>query len=52
MPQVFVIVLPLSGIGAALFAINKLFTDSELVVMMASGLSPLGLSRRWRCLAR
>lgn len=45
MPQVFVIVLPLSGIGAALFAINKLFTDSELVVMMASGLSPLGLLR-------
>jgi lipopolysaccharide export system permease protein len=45
MPQVLVIVLPLSGIGAALFAINKLYGESELVVMMAAGLGPLGLLR-------
>lgn len=45
LPQVFVIVLPLSGIGAALYAINKLYTDSELIVMMTAGLSPLGLMR-------
>lgn len=45
LPQVFVIVLPLSGIGAALYAINKLYSDSELVVMMTAGLSPLGLLR-------
>ncbi|PZQ50326.1 MAG: hypothetical protein DI556_07130 [Rhodovulum sulfidophilum] len=45
MPQVLVIVLPLSGIGAALFAINKLYGESELVVMMAAGLGPLGLMR-------
>jgi lipopolysaccharide export system permease protein len=45
MPQVLVIVLPLSAIGAALFAINKLYGESELVVMMASGLGPLGLMR-------
>ena len=45
LPQVFVIVLPLSGIGAALYAINKLYTDSELIVMMTAGLSPLGLLR-------
>lgn len=45
LPQVFVIVLPLSGIGAALYALNKLYTDSELVVMMAAGHGPAQLLR-------
>jgi lipopolysaccharide export system permease protein len=45
LPQVFVIVLPLAGIGAALFALNKLYTDSELTVMMSAGLGPVGLLR-------
>lgn len=45
MPQVFVIVLPLSAMGAALFAINRLYGESELVVMMSAGLGPLGLLR-------
>jgi lipopolysaccharide export system permease protein len=45
LPQVFVIVLPLSGIGAALYALNKLYGDSELVVMMGSGLSPAAMLR-------
>lgn len=45
LPQVFVIVLPLAGIGAALYALNKLYTDSELVVMMVSGLGPLAMLR-------
>jgi len=45
LPQVLVIVLPLSGMGAALYALNKLYTDSELIVMMASGLGPAGLLR-------
>ena len=45
LPQVFVIVLPLSGIGASLYTLNKLYSDSELVVMMASGMGPLGLLR-------
>ena len=45
LPQVFVIVLPLSGIGAALYTINKLYSDCELIVMMAAGLSPFGLMR-------
>lgn len=43
LPQVFVIVLPLSGIGAALYALNKMYTDSELVVMMSAGHGPLKL---------
>ncbi len=45
LPQVFVIVLPLSAMGAALYTINKLYTDSELVVMMGAGLGPVGLLR-------
>jgi lipopolysaccharide export system permease protein len=45
LPQVFVIVLPLSAIGAALYALNKLYSDSELVVMMAAGLGPAALLR-------
>lgn len=45
LPQVFVIVLPLSGIGAALYALNRLYSDSELVVMMAAGLGPAALLR-------
>ena len=40
LPQVFVIVLPLSGMGAALYALNRLHTDSELVVMMGAGYGP------------
>ena len=45
LPQVFVIVLPLAGIGAALYALNKLYTDSELIVMMGAGLGPAEMLR-------
>ena len=45
LPQVFVIVLPLAGIGAALYALNRLYSDSELVVMMAAGMGPGALLR-------
>ena len=45
LPQVFVIVLPLAGIGAALYALNRLYTDSELIVMMGAGLGPAAMLR-------
>ncbi len=45
LPQVFVIVLPISGMGAALYALNRLYSDSELVVMMSAGVSPADLLR-------
>lgn len=45
LPQVFVIVLPLAGIAAALYALNRLYTDSELIVMMGSGLGPVAMLR-------
>ena len=45
LPQVFVIVLPLSAMGAALYTLNKLYSDSELIVMMGAGLGPAGLLR-------
>ena len=37
LPQVMVIVLPLSALGAALYALNKLYSDSELVVKQMNG---------------
>lgn len=45
LPQVFMIVLPLAGLGAALFTVNKLYGDAELVVMMAAGTGPMDLMR-------
>ena len=45
LPQVFVIVLPLAGIGAALYAFNRLYSETELVVMMAAGMGPGALLR-------
>jgi lipopolysaccharide export system permease protein len=45
LPQVLVIVLPLAGIGATLYAVNRLYVESELVVMLATGVSPLALLR-------
>lgn len=45
LPQVLVIVLPLSGIGAALYALNRLYGESELVAMMAAGVGPPALLR-------
>jgi lipopolysaccharide export system permease protein len=45
LPQVMVIVLPLAGLGAALHALNKLYTDSELIVMMGAGLGPAAMLR-------
>jgi lipopolysaccharide export system permease protein len=45
LPQVFVVVLPLAGLGAALYTVNKLYAEAELIVMMASGSAPWDLMR-------
>jgi lipopolysaccharide export system permease protein len=45
LPQVFVVVLPLAGLGATLYTINKLYGEAELIVMMASGSSFADLVR-------
>jgi lipopolysaccharide export system permease protein len=45
LPQVFVVVLPLAGLGAALYTINKLYAEAELIVMMAAGSSPWDVMR-------
>ncbi|QPH53905.1 LPS export ABC transporter permease LptF [Pontivivens ytuae] len=45
LPSVMTIVLPISAFAASLFAINRLLTESELVVMMSAGRSPLSLAR-------
>lgn len=45
LPQVFVVVLPLAGLGATLYAINKLYGEAELIVMMAVGSGPAAILR-------
>lgn len=41
LPRVLVIVVPIAAFSAALYTINRLYADSELVVMLATGQSPL-----------
>src|SRR5437764_3966127 len=45
LPRFFDIVLPIGAFIAVLFIFNRLTSESELVVMRASGLSPLALAR-------
>lgn len=45
LPQVLVIVIPLAAIGGALYTLNRLYGESELVVMMSAGVGPLALMR-------
>ncbi|MXU65713.1 LptF/LptG family permease [Oceanomicrobium pacificus] len=45
LPRVILQVLPVSAFAAALYTINKLYGESELVVMLGSGLSPWALLR-------
>lgn len=45
LPMVLSIVLPISLFAAVLYTINRLFSDSEIVVMMATGLSGLSITR-------
>ncbi len=45
LPMVLSIVLPVSVFAAVLYAINRLFTDSEITVMLAAGLSTTALLR-------
>jgi lipopolysaccharide export system permease protein len=45
LPMVLSIVLPVSLFAAVLYTINRLFGDSEIVVMMAAGLSATAILR-------
>ena len=45
LPMVLSIVLPVALFAAVLFAINRMFGDSEVVVMLAAGLSAASLLR-------
>ena len=45
LPNVVRLVLPVSGFAATVYAINRLTSDSELVVAQAMGLSPFRLAR-------
>lgn len=45
LPTVLSIVLPVAAFAATLYAVNRLFGDSEIVVMFASGMSGISLLR-------
>lgn len=45
MPRVMGLVLPLAAFGAALYTINRLFAESEIVAMIAAGMSGVALAR-------
>lgn len=45
LPMVLSIVLPISVFAAVLYAVNRLFGDSEIVVMLAAGLSGTSILR-------
>jgi lipopolysaccharide export system permease protein len=44
LPSLLVIIVPIAFFGAALYTLNKLNTDSELVVMWSSGVSRVQLA--------
>jgi len=45
LPRFFNIVIPIATFIAVLFVFNRLITESELVVMRAAGISPLGFAK-------
>lgn len=45
LPNVLVIVLPLAAFAATLFTINRMFDESELVVILSAGRSPTRILR-------
>ena len=44
-PKVMVVVLPVAAFAGVIYAINRLYADSEIVVMFASGVSRMRLLR-------
>lgn len=47
LPGLMLIVLPIAGFVAAIYATNRLLTDSELVVVQATGYSAVRLARSY-----
>lgn len=45
LPTVMSMILPVSAFAATLYAMNRLFVDSEVVVLMAAGMSRVRLAR-------
>jgi lipopolysaccharide export system permease protein len=45
LPFVLSIVLPLAAFGATLYTLSRLFAESEIVAMLAAGVSGVGLAR-------
>jgi len=44
LPSLLVVIVPIAFFGAALYALNRLNSDSELVVMWSAGISRLQIA--------
>lgn len=49
LPTVMSMILPVSAFAATLYGLNRMFVDSEIVVLMAAGMSRLRLARPVIC---
>ncbi|MEE9455118.1 MAG: LptF/LptG family permease [Paracoccaceae bacterium] len=45
LPNVLSMILPISAFIATIFTVNKLYTESEMVVAMAAGVSPIRIAK-------
>ncbi len=45
LPNVLSMILPISAFIATIFTVNKLYTESEMVVAMAAGVSPMRIAK-------
>lgn len=45
LPNVLVIVFPVAAFIATIYTVNRMFSDSEMVVVMSAGLSPLKIAK-------
>lgn len=45
LPQVISIVLPIAAVGSTIFTINRMHSESELIILDASGMKPIEILR-------
>ncbi len=45
LPNVLVIVLPIAAFIATIYSINRMFSETEMVVVMSAGLSPMRIAK-------
>lgn len=49
LPNILIIIIPISAFISTIYTINRMFGDSEMVVVMAAGQSPLKIAKPTLC---